>query len=101
MLEFLQVVNATPVDAVQDTAFEYGALGILVFMLSFFAWNQFKALTEKNAKLEEKVDTLQKEMINLIVEERDRLSTLVSENTKALNELRTTIVKYLLDSNHE
>lgn len=101
MVKLLQVVNATPVEAAQNTAFQYGALGILVFMLSFFAWNQFKALTEKNAKLEEKVDILQKEMINLIVEERDRLSILVSENTKALNELRTTIVKYLLDTNHQ
>ena len=101
MVKLLQVVNATPVEAAQNAAFQYGALGILVFMLSFFAWNQFKALTEKNAKLEEKVDILQKEMINLIVEERDRLSILVSENTKALNELRTTIVKYLLDTNHQ
>lgn len=97
MVKLLQV---TPVEAAQNTAFEYGALGILVFLLCFFAWNQFKALTEKNTKLEEKVDILQKEMLNLIVEERDRLSTLVSENTKALNELRTTIVKYLLDTNH-
>jgi uncharacterized membrane protein YgaE (UPF0421/DUF939 family) len=97
MVKLLQV---TPVEAAQNTAFEYGALGILVFILCFFAWNQFKALTEKNTKLEEKVDILQKEMLNLIVEERDRLSTLVSENTKALNELRTTIVKYLLDTNH-
>ena len=97
----LKLLEATPLEAAQNTAFQYGALGILVFMLSFFAWNQFKALTEKNTKLEEKVDTLQKEMINLIVEERDRLSILVSENTKALNELRTTIVKYLLDSNHQ
>jgi F0F1-type ATP synthase membrane subunit b/b' len=84
----------------EGVAFQYGALGILVFLLSFFAWNQFKALTERNAKLEEKVDTLQKEMVKLIVEEKDRLSTLVNENTKALNELRTTIVKYLLESNH-
>lgn len=95
------LLQATPVEAAQNTAFQYGALGILVFMLSFFAWNQFKALTQKNEKLEEKVDILQKEMINLIVEERDRLSTLVSENTKALNELRTSIVKYLLEKNHE
>ena len=74
----LKLLQATPVEVAQNTAFEYGALGILVFLLCFFAWNQFKALTQKNEKLEEKVDILQKEMLNLIVEERDRLSTLVS-----------------------
>jgi chaperonin cofactor prefoldin len=67
-------------------------------MLSYFAYNQFKRLTERNEKLELKVDTLQREMMELIVEEKEKLSMLVAENTKALNELRATIIKYLLES---
>ena len=92
--------TALPNDTVsllQSTAFQYGVLGILAFLLSFFAWNQFKRLTDKNDKLELKVDSLQKEMMNLIIEERERLASLVTENTKALNELRSTIVQYLLN----
>jgi uncharacterized membrane protein YgaE (UPF0421/DUF939 family) len=80
----------------QSTAVQYGVLGILAFLLSFFAYNQFKRLIDKNEKLEAKVDSLQKEMLDLIVEERERLSDLVSENTKALNDLRSTIVQFLL-----
>ncbi len=82
----------------QTTAFQYGILGIIAFLLSFFAWNQFKRLTEKNDKLEMKVDSLQEEMMQLIIDEKNRLSILVSENTKALNELRSTIVQYLINS---
>jgi uncharacterized membrane protein YgaE (UPF0421/DUF939 family) len=93
----LQVSPFSSLSPVQNTAWQYGVVGIIAFLLSFFAWNQFKRLTEKNDKLEAKVDSLQREMVDLIVEERERLAGLVSENTKALNELRSTIVQFLLN----
>jgi hypothetical protein len=96
-LQLLQTGPFSSYSTLQSTAVQYGILGILAFLLSFFAWNQFKRLTEKNDKLEQKVDSLQKEMMDLIVEEKERLSELVQQNTKALNDLRQTIVSYLLE----
>jgi hypothetical protein len=92
----LQVPGGPSVSIIENAAVQYGILGILAFVLSFFAWNQFKRLTQKNDKLEEKVDILQEEMMTMIMEEKERLATLVQENTKALNDLRNTIVQYLL-----
>lgn len=98
MTQLLQGPAKDTVLAIQDTTLQYGILGILALLLSYFAYNQFSRLTLKNEKLEEKVDKLQREMMQLIVEEKERIALLVNENTKALNELRTTIVKYLLES---
>lgn len=89
------------ISAVQNTALQYGILGILAFILSYFAWNQFKRLTQKNDELEKKVDVLQDEMMSMIIEEKERLASLVQENTKALNDLRNTIVQFLLTNNSD
>ena len=98
MTELLQAVTEETVFSIQNTALQYGVLGIMAFMLSYFAYNQFNRLVKKNEQLEEKVESLQKQMMQLIVEEKERLNNLVNENTKALNELRTTIIKYLLET---
>lgn len=98
MNTLLQAVSDDTVFSIQNTALQYGVLGIMAFMLSYFAYNQFTRLVKKNEQLEEKVDSLQKDMMKLIVEEKERLSMLVNENTKALNELRSTIIKYLLET---
>lgn len=94
----IQSPKVETIVSMQDATLQYGILGILATLLTYFAYHQFKRLTEKNEKLEEKVDKLQKDMLQLIVEEKDRLAVLVNENTKALNDLRSTIIKYLLDS---
>lgn len=98
MTYLLQGPAKDTVLAIQDTTLQYGILGILALLLSYFAYNQFNKLTQKNEKLEEKVDRLQKEMMQLIVEEKERIAQLVNENTRALNDLRTTIIKYLLEN---
>lgn len=92
-------VSQDGISVIQTTAFQYGILGILAFLLSYFAWNQFTRLTKKNEELEKKVDNLQDEMMSMIMEEKERLAVLVQENTKALNDLRNTIVQFLLNSN--
>lgn len=98
MNKLIQAVTSNTVNTINDALLQYGILGALALLLSYFAYNQFKRLTERNEKLEQKVDTLQKEMMKLIVEEKEKLSQLVAENTKALNELRGTIIKFLLES---
>lgn len=80
----------------QSTLAEYGILGLLVFVLGYFAWNSYRKLIDRNDALEAKVDALQTEVRELLVEERDRMGKIVEENTKAINELRHIIVNALL-----
>jgi len=90
---FLQVSEA---DHIQEYLLQYGVLGILAFLLGYFAWMQYQRLVKKNDALEEKIDKLQEEMMSILVEERDRLAELIRENTLALNELQKTIFKYMV-----
>lgn len=83
-------------DLMQSHLMEYGLLGLLAFLLGYFAWMQYQRLVKKNDTLEEKVDKLQEEMMQLLVEERDRLANLIRENTEALNSLQKTIFKYMI-----
>ena len=83
-------------DLMQSHLMEYGLLGLLAFLLGYFAWMQYQRLVKKNDALEEKVDKLQEEMMQLLVEERDRLANLIRENTEALNSLQKTIFKYMI-----
>ena len=92
---FLQVSEA---DHIQEYLLQYGVLGILAFLLGYFAWMQYQRLVKKNDALEEKIDKLQDEMMSILVEERDRLAELIRENTQALNELQKTIFKYMVKS---
>ena len=89
----LQVV-ADP--SMKDYLLQYGVLGLVAFILGYFAWMQYQRLVKKNDELEEKVDKLQEQMMILLVEERDRLSELIRENTQALAELQKTILKYIV-----
>jgi hypothetical protein len=74
---------------------QYGVLGALALVLGYFAYNQWQRLEKKNSELEKKVDKLQEEMLDLISEERDRMASLVQENTKAIQELSRIILEYI------
>jgi predicted PurR-regulated permease PerM len=76
---------------------QYGILGVLAFLLGYFAWQQYLRLVKKNEQLEEKIDKLQQQMMEILVEERDRLDTLIRDNTMALTELQKTIYKYMMN----
>jgi len=92
---FLQVQTET----ITSSFMQYGLLGIIALTLSYFAWSQYQRLLEKNDKLEEKVDKLQDEMMAILVEERDRMSKLITDNTIALQELQKTIVTFIVSQN--
>ena len=92
---FLQVQTET----ITSSFMQYGLLGIIALTLSYFAWSQYQRLLEKNDKLEEKVDKLQDEMMAILVEERDRKSKLITDNTIALQELQKTIVTFIVSQN--
>lgn len=80
----------------QSHLMEYGILGLLAFLLGYFAWIQYQRLVAKNDALELKVDKLQEEMMQMMAEERDRLAKLIQDNTEALNALQKTIFKYMI-----
>jgi hypothetical protein len=87
--------------AFQSAFVQYGVLGIVAFVLGYFAWTSYKSLVHRNDALEKKVDNLQDEVRQLLVEERDRMSKIIEENTKAITELRHIIVSALLNTQIE
>ena len=95
----MTILQATVDSSSVGSAFmQYGILGVLAFLLGYFAWQQYLRLVEKNEALEEKVDKLQEQMMKILVEERERLDTLIRDNTAALQELQKTIYKYMVKS---
>ena len=95
-MTLLQVVETA---GLREYLLQYGILGSLAFILGYFAWMQYQRLVKKNDQLELKVDKLQEEMMQLLVEERDRLAELIKDNTEALRELQKTILKYMVKNN--
>jgi predicted PurR-regulated permease PerM len=95
----MTILQTTIDSASVGSAFmQYGILGVLAFLLGYFAWQQYLRLVKKNDQLEEKIDKLQEQMMKILVEERDRLDTLIRDNTAALQELQKTIYKYMVKS---
>lgn len=92
----MYLLQAVATTSTKDYLLQYGVLGLVAFILGYFAWLQYQRLVKKNDELEEKVDKLQEQMMILLVEERDRLSELIRENTQALAELQKTILKYIV-----
>jgi hypothetical protein len=95
----MTILQVTESEHIKEYFLQYGVLGILAFLLGYFAWMQYQRLVKKNDMLEEKVDRLQEDMMGLIAEERDRLAELIKDNTEALRELQKTIFKYMVKNN--
>lgn len=91
-MQILQVDTSS----IQFGLMQYGILGVLAFLLGYFAWQQYLRLVKKNEELELKVDKLQEDIMQMLIEERDRLDTLIRENTAALQELQKVIYKYMV-----
>ena len=89
----LAVIDTT---SIQFGLMQYGILGILAFLLGYFAWQQYLRLVKKNEELEAKVDKLQEDIMKLLIEERDRLDVLIRDNTAALQELQKMIYMYMV-----
>lgn len=96
----LEVSNAMVPGAVgmQNYVLQYGILGVIAVLLAYVAFQQYQKLIERNDMLEQKIDRVQKEMNDLLIEERDRMMKLIEDNTKALNELQRTILNFMIGS---
>lgn len=92
----MYLLQAVATTSTKEYLLQYGVLGLVAFILGYFAWMQYQRLIKKNDELEAKVDKLQEEMMKLLVEERDRMSELIRENTQALADLQKTILKYIV-----
>lgn len=92
----LQIIQSS---TVENSFLEYGIVGILALLLGYFAWSQYNRLVKKNDQLEKKVDILQEEMMNLIVEQKDQLVDLVRANTEALRDLQKLVLEYVIRGN--
>lgn len=84
---------------VENSFLQYGVVGILALILGYFAWTQYNRLVTKNDILEKKIDNLQSEMLNLIVEQKDQLVDLVRANTEALRDLQKLVLEYVIRGN--
>lgn len=87
--------------SIQPTFMQYGVLGIVSFVLGYFAWHSYKRILDRNDALEAKVDRMQDEMTKLLIDERDRMSEIIAENTKAIHDLRTIIINSLIQKDDE
>jgi predicted PurR-regulated permease PerM len=83
-------------EGIQNYVLQYGILGVITVVLAYIAFQQYQKLIERNEILEQKIDAIQKEMNELLIEERDRMSTLIQENTQALNDLQKTILNFMI-----
>lgn len=83
---------------IQNYILQYGILGVITVVLAYIAFQQYQKLVERNTTLEEKIDKVQQEMNDLLIEERDRMSKLIEDNTRALNELQKVIFNFMIGS---
>jgi len=81
---------------IQNYVLQYGILGVITVVLAYVAFQQYQKRIERNDMLEQKIDKVQKEMNDLLIEERDRMMKLIEDNTKALNELQRTILNFMI-----
>lgn len=96
-MTLLQTVNP---GVIENVTMQYGVIGLVALLLGYFAWNQYNRLVTKNVQLEEKVDKLQQEMMNLIIEQKDQLIELVNSNTEALKDLHKLVLEFVIRSNN-
>jgi len=92
------ILNTDTTEVVTSTLLQYGILGIVSLVLGVVAWQQYKRLLDRNDSLEEKVDILQNQMNELLIEDRNRMEKLVAENTRAIEDLRSLIMETLISS---
>jgi hypothetical protein len=92
----MTILQTLTTETVENSFLQYGVVGILALVLGYFAWNQYNRLVVKNDALEQKVDALQEEMMNLIVEQKDQLIDLVKANTEALRDLQKLVLEYVI-----
>jgi DNA anti-recombination protein RmuC len=68
--------------------FEYGILGIAVFILGYVVYGQWKSVVKKNAELENRINDLQTDMRKYLENDKSQLMEVINQNTQAFNQLQ-------------
>lgn len=92
----LSLTQTVTTDGIINTLLSYGVLGIFSIVAAYVAWGQYKRLLDRNDSLEIKVDAMQKQMQELLIDDRNRMERLVADNTKAIESLHSIIVDTLV-----
>lgn len=78
-----------------DMLAQYGVLGLVTLGLGAGVWYLLKRQLASEERLQNKVDTLQKEINDYIRNDQHKLISIIENNTEAMRELRDIII-----SNH-
>ena len=70
---------------------QYGFVGLALVVVGKLFYDQYKQLIQKNKELEEKVDHLQKQMLDFMESDRVVLLKAIDDNSKALASLQQVI----------
>lgn len=70
---------------------DYGILGLLTLGLGFVVWWLLRRQLQGEDQLRTQTNTLQDDLNNYVREDRDRLSSALTENTRSLIELQKTV----------
>jgi len=76
-----------------ETLTQYGALGVITLGLGAALWFLLKRQIASEDKLKTQVDALQKEMNDYIRNDQNQMRQAIDNNTKALSDLRDTIIR--------
>jgi uncharacterized protein HemX len=75
-----------------ETLTQYGALGVVVLGLGAVLWFMLKRQIASEDKLKGKVDELQKELTQYIMQDAQKTTEALNNNTKALEKLQDIIL---------
>ena len=75
----------------EETLMQYGFVGLALVVVGKLFYDQYKQLIQKNNELEEKVDHLQKQMLDFMESDRVVLLKAIDDNSKALASLQQVI----------
>lgn len=70
---------------------QYGFVGLALVVVGKLFYDQYKQLIQKNKELEEKVDHLQRQMLDFMESDRVVLLKAIDDNSKALASLQQVI----------
>ena len=90
-MRVLDVVNSQSSFGVFESLTQYGALGLIVLAMGFALWFLLKRMMKTEDYLLDRIEALQEELNNYIKTDRERLLSVIDNNSKALNEIKVII----------
>jgi Tfp pilus assembly protein PilN len=73
---------------ISHSLFEYGLLGIAVFVLGYIVYSQWKKTNQRNDSLEIRLDAMGEQMRKYLDEEREQMLNVIRDNTTAFLDLK-------------